>query len=149
MAVDVGLKGGIITGGLGRPACLGMIINTPFQLACFRVKPFVPPIGGSIPLEPGEIHGFYQPVDPSMFGDFVDPSVYGKKYVKVTITSRFFKGEKEYLVDAEKIKIIIKIANLINRTKEKIKVTAGNIRRISTRASAVVKNLRHKDKENK
>ena len=146
--VDVGLKGGIITGGLGRPACQGMIINTPFQLACFV---FIPPEpakptndGGSIPLEPGEIQDFYQPVDLPSEGDFVDPSVYGKRVVKVIVRSKFLESEKEFMITEKQMKNIFKVANIVNVTKERMNVVFKGIRNIASRAVVTIKNLRLK-----
>ncbi len=69
MVIDVGIKGGIITGGLGRPACKGMITMLPFQLACFILPVPASHVGGSIPLHPGEIQNFYQPNDPQYLSD--------------------------------------------------------------------------------
>ena len=141
---DVGLKGGIITGGLGRPACMGIITVLPFQLACFKFIPPPPPPtpidkatagqgGGVIPLEPGEIHDFYQPVDvDGLEGTLADPSVYGKRMVKLKFTSRFFEGEKEFMLSERHGKYAIKAANIVNSTMEGMKVTAKNIRHIAT-----------------
>ena len=150
--IDVGLKGGIITGGLGRPACKGMIINAPFQLACFVVEiPKKAVSGGSIPLAPGEIQGFYKPVDPSIYtqpteGNLVDPSVFGKTVVKVRVTSKFFEGEKEYLLTDKKAKFVITAANIANVTTKQIKVMAQNIKTIANTAKTWIKNFSWKVK---
>lgn len=149
--IDVGLKGGIITGGLGRPACQGMIINFPFSLACFVIPP-PPPIppkqpitGGSIPLEPGEIHGFYQPVDSgAVEGSLVDPRVWNKKKVRIRVISHKFNMEKEYLVPVEGVKALIKVSNLINVTKKNVKIVVSGMRKITTEAIVRVRNLRKK-----
>lgn len=151
MAVDVGVKGGIITGGLGRPACHGMITMFPFSLYCEIVPPPPQPIqgGGSIPLAPGEIQNFYQPVDtslgvPTKEGQFVDPRVYGKKLVKVTLKFNEHTVQKEYLVTEKRAKHVVTIINLVNATKARMKVMANNIHRVTTRAVVMVKNLRVK-----
>ena len=127
--VDIGLKGGLLTGGLGRPACQGIITMLPFQLGCFKFVPPPPPPppvippsppgeGGVIPLAPGEIHDFYQPVDgEGLEGTLADPSVYGKRMVRILVTSRFFEGEKEFMVSEKRGKYIIKAVNIINNTK--------------------------------
>lgn len=147
--IDVGIKGGLITGGLGRPACQGIITMLPFQLGCFIIvppPPIVPPKptneGGSIPLEPGEIHDFYQPVDSgTLEGEFVDPRVYGKRLVKLKIISPFFEGEKEYLISERRAKYIIKAMNIANVTRERMNVMASNIKTVATRAKVWIKNF--------
>jgi hypothetical protein len=142
MTVDVGFTGGIITGGLGRPACRGIIMNLPFRLACLA---FPSPLGGSIPLEPGEIHDFYTPVElQNIDGRLVDPKAYGKKTVKIKVESRFFKNEKEYLVSESTAKRLVKIANMANVTRGRIKVAITEIRKVATRATVRIKNLKKK-----
>lgn len=154
MPVDVGIKGGLITYGLGRPACKGIITMSPFQLACF-IKVVKPPStpGGSIPLAPGEIHGFYKPVDPDSFGklptegEFVDPKVYGKRKVLIKITSEYFKGEKEYLVPINRVKVIVKVINIVNKTITHLRVGITNFKQLATKAKIIIKNLKWKRKE--
>lgn len=142
----------IITGGMGVniPACQGLIMTTPFQLLCILL-PGVS--GGGIPLQPGEIHDFYKPVDPKLLkdlteypsehdGELVDLSVYGKKKVKVIITSSLFKGEKEFVITEKQRKILIEVGNFINVTQKHISVIAENIRNIASRAKVIVENFR-------
>lgn len=147
--VDVGLKGGIITGGLGRPACQGMITMLPFQLGCFVFIPPPPPTkavsGGAIPLAPGEIADFYQPVDTQLSdGKFVDPRVYGKRVVKVIFKSKFLENEKEFLVPEKRMKNVFKVLNVINVTTQRMHVVVDDIWNIATRAIVTIKNLRKK-----
>ena len=148
MAIDVGIKGSIITGGLGRPACEGMIINMPFQLACFQ---FIPPIplpaipppppgkGGSIPLAPGEIQDFYTPVDFNGEGDLAKPSVYGKRMITIKMLSKFFDVEKEFMISERKVKYVIKAANVVNNTMVNMKVVATNIKNLASRGITAIK----------
>ena len=151
--IDVGLKGGLVTFGLGRPACQGMITMMPFQLACFLPAPPPPPppvpgvSGGTIPLEPGEIHDFYQPVDLDSEGTFVDPSVYGKKHVVIRVKSEFFEGEKEFLVSTERVKGVVKAVNIINTTITKIRAAVQNLKQYAIKATITVKNLKRKRDE--
>ena len=149
--INVGLKGGLITYGLGRPACQSLITMSPFQLACFvPAPPPVPPkidSGGSIPLEPGEIQDFYQPIDLDNEGNFVDPSVYGKKHVVIRIKSEFFEGEKEFLVPTKRVKGIVKAVNIMNTTITKMKAVAQNLVQFAIKASIRVKNLKRKRNE--
>lgn len=148
MTIDVGVKGGIITGGLGRPACQGMITMFPFSLYC-AVVPAPLRGGGSIPLAPGEIQNFYQPVDPSLGtkpveGNFVDPSVYGKKIVRIVLKFNGHTYESEYLVSEKRAKTVVKIINLVNATKARVRVMASNLHRVTTNALVKIKNLRVK-----
>jgi len=156
MAVDVGITGGIITGGMGRPACRSIITMSIFSLYA-DVSSVT---GGGIPLAPGQIKDFYQPVDTSHLtqtgvdttnitqnpiqGDMADPSVYGKKLIKVGIKFNEHAFEKEYLVSERRAKHVITVINLINGTKARLSAVANNIRVITTRANVVVKNLRTK-----
>jgi len=149
--VDVGVKGGLITGGLGRPGCNGMITMAPFHLACF-VRKRKGVSGGVIPLEPGEIQDFYQPIDPETFGktesegEFVDPKVYGKQKVLIKVTSEYFKGEKEFLVNEGRAKFIIKVVSFANTTISKMSIRVSNIKQIATRATITIKNMKWKRK---
>lgn len=150
MTIDIGVKGAIITGGLGRPACKGIITILPFQVfgdTVFKV------LGGSIPLAPGEIQNFYKPVDDKVHipdseestesnGEFVDSSVYGKRVVGVKITSEFFKGEKQFIIPVNRAKVIFKVANIINSTMKKMQVTVNNLKNIAARTKVYIKNLR-------
>jgi hypothetical protein len=125
---------GIITGGLGRPACAGMIINF-FRLSCGITV--IPPeggsSGGSIPLAPGDIHNFYQPVQ-NLPPYYIIPQdqqwQYGKK-VQVVVTVKLGEKtiEKIYLVSQDKAKLIVKVANVANNTMERIKVIVNNLKR--------------------
>lgn len=151
--IDVGLKGGLVTFGLGRPACQGMITMMPFQLACFLPAPPPPPppvpgvSGGTIPLEPGEIHDFYQPVAIDNEGNFVDPKVYGKKHVIIRVKSEFFEGEREFLVPTKRVKSIVKAVNIVNTTISRMKVSVSNLKQLAIRATVTIKNLKWKRKE--
>ncbi len=150
-AVDVGVKGAIITGGLGRPACRGMITVSPFQLLCEVATPVQPAgrTGGSIPLAPGEIGNLYQPIEggssavglPGGDGKFVDPSVYGKKHIRIVLKMNEYTIEKEYMIRDKHANYVVNIINMVNVTKQRMKVMASNIRRITTAAVVKVKNI--------
>ncbi len=154
MAISLDVKGGIITGGLGRPACKGLITMGTFSLWCevVPVKEKGGNSGGSIPLAPGEIAGLYQPVEggssavglPGGEGALVNPAAYGKRVVRVAVRLNDRLFEKEYLVSDNRAKHVIKIVNLINATRTKMMVMASNIKRITTNAVVKVQNLRVK-----
>ena len=97
--------GGIITNGLGLDACKGLVTTTQFHLFCFGV--FVPPVippktpfegGGSFPLAPGEIQGFYKPVQPGELPFLTpydyDPLAKKKRHVILSVTFGEKKREK-------------------------------------------------------
>lgn len=145
MAVDVGIKGAIITRGLGRSACFGMITADPFGLVCLAIVPPRSLEAGSIPLEPGEIQDFYQPVPPEYVeGTLADPRVWNKKKARIKIFSDKFKIDKEYLVTEDKAKMIVKVLNIINATRSNMKVAITEVKRITTRAIVKVSNIRKK-----
>jgi len=143
--------GGILTGGLGLPACEGLAITTQFNLFCGIVitVPTPPPSrgGGSRPMAPGEIQNFYKPVDPEyLVPQDIDPFSKPKNHVQIKISFKDTVIDKEYLVSNKRMKAVITVINLINTTKEKISTVISNIRRISNNAILRVKNLRNKHK---
>jgi len=146
MAVDVGITGGIITGGMGRPACRSIITMSIFSLYA-DVSSVT---GGGIPLAPGQIKDFFQPVDTTNItqnpveGDFVNPAVYGKKLVRVGIKFNEHTMEKEYLISEQRAKHVISVINLVNGAKTRLNAVTSNIRTVTTRLNVVAKNLRTK-----
>ena len=144
--------GGIITNGLGLNACTGMIITTQFHLFGFEVV--VPPVqtpfegGGSFPLAPGEIQGFYKPVQPGELPFLTpydyDPLAKKKRHVIMSVTFGERKIEKEYLVSDKRANTVVSVINLLNNTKQKISVVAAGLKRITTSAIIRIKNLRRK-----
>ena len=77
-------------------------------------------------------------------GKLADPSVYGKKVVKIVFRSKFLEQEKEFLVPEKRMKNIFKVIEIVNVTKERIKITFKGISSVASRASVIVKNLRKK-----
>lgn len=144
------VKTQIITGGIScLPACSGGLINSwIFNLAgCVEVI-VSPMVGGAYPLAPGEVAKLYQPVDPSD-----TPPFYVRPGEKDIFTDRHhvlirvkFNGkvtEKEFIVSPRRAQTIVRVANFVNRTQERIQVMAKNFRKITNRVVNVT-NFRKK-----
>lgn len=143
----------IITGGLGcLPACES-IITAQFGLGglCTVTVEIQDGGGGSYPLAPGEIANLYQPVDyPSVpkTSDGVEyyvpnDSLKSKHVVKVTVEFKGRKTEREFLVNEKRAHMMVKAANFVNKTHERINVVASNIRRVVNHSVKVL-NFRKK-----
>jgi hypothetical protein len=145
----------IITKGLGcLPAC-DSLITSRFSLAgVCTISVVVDGGGGSYPLAPGEIGNLYQPVDrintPSVSDGIEyyiphpnqDPFT-TKKRVTVIVEFRGKKSEYDFVVTPRKAWMLVKAANFINKTQERISATVSNINRV-VRRSAKVLNFRKK-----
>lgn len=115
---------GIITKGLGLPACKGLIVGH-FYLGLFKVEVVVDTGGGggSRPLRPGEIQDFYKPVEPDK--TFNQKKDYYNVTVRVTMagktTSSFFQVRPGYG------KVIAKIINIKQALQNNISVMITNL----------------------
>lgn len=140
---------GLITGGLGLPACRGLITARFHLIGCsIEVVVKVPGVsGGSIPFLPGQIHDFYRPVDSPYQVPYTFPLPTDKKKIPVTIRITFMGKitEKNYMVNQKRRDIIVNVLNLINRIKDKMSVTVTGIKRVPARITAYVKNLRNNE----
>lgn len=146
---------GLLTGGLGIgiPACAMIMTANIFTIGpCMVTITVKGDIGGSRPLAPGEIGSFYQPVAPEL--QPFKPEVLDKMYtpyqvpvLKDQITIRIKLGDKEierqYLVRKNRRKIIINVLNLINNTKERMHVTAKNIKTVFHKAVVRITNFKN------
>lgn len=152
------LTNGLLTRGLGvdLPACRALI-TMHFHLFALEVVITPPPggMGGSRPLAPGEFKNFYQPVDPSTFPGDVDQSMMGhpiflgdlkdvKEIVAVKVTLNGRTIEKEFAVPIKRAKVIIKVANFINTTRERMHVVADNIKERKNKLIAKIYKIRSK-----
>ena len=133
--------GGILTKGLGAPACCGLILAR-FSLAkCCQYTIVIPPTpegggggGGSRPLAPGEIQNFYTPVgrpNPLKPLEYLQPYNPPMPLDKIVITLTV-KGDepitKEYYVPRHKSKIITNITRFIAGSFGVVSVTGSNLR---------------------
>lgn len=155
------LLNGLLTKGLGvdLPACKTLIT---MQFNLFTLDVSVPlgsaGYGGSPPLAPGEIHDFYKPIDPETFPDPLDPSFFTNpivtgepRTVKEIVTIKMKIGdriiEKEFAVPKKRIKIIVKVANIINSTRDKFNIVISNIKRVKNNITTRIFNFRSRNKD--
>lgn len=152
------LTNGLLTGGLGvdLPAC-AMIITAKFNLGPCGVAVSVGEsanfaAGGPV-LQPGEIHNLYQPVKnvDSIRNTYTQPEYYVRpetpvKKNVVKLTFRFGEKEttKEYLVRAERLKIVVKLIDIVNRTKDKASIIVKGMKKLATRAKLGIKWIRNR-----
>jgi len=140
----------IITGGLGVgfKACEGLI-TTHFSLYCVPVPPpVVPPVGGGGGPYPGaawnkfdDVSNFFQPVQ-----DVYDPTkIYKtKKQVIIKVDFGTFHMEKIYLVPIQRANTIVAVVNVLNVTREKIRISVNKIRRVLHNIKVSIYNLKRK-----
>jgi hypothetical protein len=136
----------IITKGLScSPACEGLI-TTHFSLLMTDFKE--PPAntgGGPYYFDHGsrvdDIQNFWKPVQLEEPLQRYDVDTRKKKLVTIKITLGERVVEREYIVLAEKANHIIKITNVINATKDKIKAVAKILGIVYTKAKVVVNNI--------
>jgi hypothetical protein len=122
--------GGIITGGLGLPACYGMI-TMAFHVFTMRVIVTPPPGGGGGPYPPSGSTGiFYTPR-----GRFNPQST---KLVTIRIDFKSGKQwKREYIVGDDRAEYIITASNWINALQARISVGVDNIKRAGSKVSAM------------
>jgi len=152
--------GGILTKGLGAPACCGLIIAKFGLSKCCQYTIEVIPVegigggGGSRPLAPGEIHNFYTPVGQT---NPLKPLQYLQPYNdlrgpvdKIVITLTTSDGNnhtKEFFVPRHKSRVLINVTRIIASIGGFVHVTTSNIQtRLRDRITIIANNLRKKDK---
>lgn len=135
--------------------CQHGLITTPFSLYCTGIVPPPKPSfgGGPYPRDawnkfnPGDIKNFYQPVPKEYYIVPRDQEArYFRRYqmVKIGVKLGKYSTEKEYSVPAKKARIIIKVFDMMEVTKERIDVAIDGIKRITSEAIIAVKNFRLK-----
>ena len=152
----------IITKGLTRghgplTACRSGIITSHFSLYCTGiVPPGVPSKGGGggpYPRDawnkygPGDIQNFYKPVpdDQQFYHVPRDKEAeYFRRDTHVVLRVKIgdFQVEKEYAVAEKHEYMIVNVLNMLNVTRERIKVTFSGIKRITTRLVVAASKLR-------
>lgn len=147
MAIGIAGKK-IITHGLGvnYKACQG-IITTHFSLYCVPVQP---PTGGGGGPYPGaawnkfdNAQDIFQPVDQDRYNPEKLYKI--KQRVVIRIDFKNFHTEKIYLVPMERARIIIKVANIFNVTRDMINISVKKVRRVLHNIKVTIFNLRRKD----
>lgn len=145
----------IITKGLHcGPACQG-IITSRFSLVCKDIP--TPPVnrnntgGGPYPANQGawnqsnNIQNFYQPVEQQPFYVPRDKEAdYFRKFKAVEIRVKLGEKEvvKEYRIPVNRAKYVISVINLVNSTRDRIKVVASSVQRRLHNITVVIKNLK-------
>lgn len=148
----------IITGGLDcTPACIGMI-TSHFSLYCTEVPPDPDADGGGGPYPANsgawnqiqDIGDFYKPVPEQPFVVPLDQEAdyfRRKKQVVLKFKIADIEVEKIYMIPESRKKGIVTVFNLIDVTRQRISATAGNVKRIASRAVVAIKNLRVKKRK--
>jgi hypothetical protein len=134
--------GGILTKGLGGPACCGLII-AQFNLAkCCQYTVTVTPAqydGGSLPLAPGQIQNFYSPVNPDGTSSnkltplpYLTPVAAPREIEKISITLKVKDRDepllREYFVPKYKSKVLINITRFVASSFGIVSVTTSNLK---------------------
>lgn len=137
---------GIITKGLGLPACQSMIIAR-FDLGPCGVVTTLAGVGGSVPLKPGQVQNLYTPVSPEYHLISKDIPL-KKQHVVLTITFDGGKNVKEFLLPNDKwsTNLTIKGIKFASKTTNAAKVTLDNFRKRVNDAVVRIKNFRKRDK---
>lgn len=132
-----------------------MLTAGPFTLFC--VNPVVAGGAGggggyypktvTRPLQPGEIQHLYQPVpDKEQF--YIVPreqeAEYLRRFLPVRIEIKIGKKtiEKQYMVPQDKARVLFNIVEVVNATKDRMKVMMSGMKRITTQAIVKVTNFR-------
>lgn len=148
----------IITGGLDcSPACIGLI-TTHFSLYCTEEPPRkLDSGGGPYPADRGawnqiqDIDNFYKPVpdqDPFIVPRDQEADYFRRKQqVVIKFKIADIEVEKIYMVPEQRKKGIVTVFNLINVTQQRMSAAVKNLKKITTRALVVIKNLRMKKRQ--
>lgn len=146
--------GGIITGGLGRPACEQLISRGPglgaFSLYCEIIDMNQGGGGGGFYPKPahnvyhdGNIKDFYKEVDldkrPVENAKAYDLAQQYRVVIRMKIGTH--EGQREYVVDQKRKNFIVSIVGIINNTVGRINVTISNISSLTRRLAFKVKKM--------
>jgi len=130
-----------------------MITAGPFTLFC--INPEVPRGGGGggyypipvRPLQPGEIQYLYQPV-PDKDQYYIVPREKEAEYlrrflpVKIEVKIGGTTIEKQYMVPQEKAQVLFNIVEVVNATKDRMKVIVDSMKRITSKAVVTITNFK-------
>lgn len=112
---------GLITNGLGMPACCGLLTMGfgLFKCTIEIVVPPIPPSGGGG--GPYVANGYYVPL--------TRPLTHTTKLVLVTVTMNNHTWKKSYVVDRTRAKVAVAIVNMINSVRGKITIGVDSLRK--------------------
>jgi len=126
---------GIITKGLGLPACNGMI-TMHFSLFAIEIIPPPTPPGGAGG-GPYPFRGAWNQTIRTTGPQFYTPagrfSPQETRYVTVTMKIKGKEYKRFYVIDKEKADIIVKVHGLFKTAKDKIRVVVSNIKSLFQR----------------
>ena len=119
---------GLITGGLGMPACCGMI-TMGFHVFKCKIEVVPPPvrppnIGGG----PYVANGFYIPMTKQL--------THTTKMVLITVTYKDRTWKKAYVVDRVRAAIVVKAVDFFNAARKKIEIGVSALRRVKHQVTA-------------
>jgi len=140
----------IITKGLHCGSAKQGLITSHFSLFCVTPTPPPPPSGGGGPYpermgahnQIDHASDIFQPVHDNFYD--TDRAFKNKKQVVIRIELGTFHVEKIYLVPIEKANLVIKVTDLLNKTRGIIKVFANNIRKVHHNIKISIKRLRRR-----
>ena len=123
---------GLITGGLGMPACCGLI-TMGFHVFKCKIEIVTPPPsgGGGAGGGPYVANGFYIPMTKQL--------THTTKFVMVTVTYKDKTWKKAYVVDRIRAKIVVSAVNFINAARSRIEIGVSTIKRVQRRVTAAFK----------
>lgn len=121
---------GLITGGLGMPACCGLITMgfSVFKCTIEIVNPPKPPSGGG--------GGGHVPVGRVGSVPLTRQLHHSSKLVTVTVQYKDHKWKKTYTVEKTRAKIVVSIVNFINKAKKHVMVGVDAVRKLKQRVAA-------------
>lgn len=130
MALFKNSYSGLITKGLGMPACCGLI-TMGFGLFFCKIEVIEPPPeggsgGGSFATHPGIMVPFRTKIQ--------------QKTKNVQITVKFSKKQawrRSYVVTTRKADIVVKVINIVNAVTSKLTVGIDRVRQATKRVTAV------------
>lgn len=119
---------GLITGGLGLPACCGLITLGFGVFKCI-IEVYEGAAGGGGGWSPNG--GFYVPMS--------KPITSTTKMVLVTVRIKDKTWRRSYVVDRYKASIVVRAVSIINALKDRLTVGADSFRKVKQRVTAVFK----------
>jgi hypothetical protein len=131
MALFKNSYSGLITKGLGMPACCGML-TMGFGLFVCKIEVIVPPEGGS-----GGGGGSFA-VHPGIYVPW--PKKVSAKTKQVQITVKFKERpawRRAYVIDSAKADIVVKVINIVNAVSSRVTVGVNQMRHAVKRVTAV------------
>lgn len=136
MALFNNTYSGLITKGLGLPACCGMITMHFGLFKCkIEVSPPVTGGGGGGPYPPHLIHHPARGTPTKGVINYHtprDPRVTNSRYIYLTLKMGDKTFEKIFSTDDNKADKIVNMVNIVNKAKKRILITINSIKSVHT-----------------